>query len=96
MYAFTELQRVMAAEIGVEPGEYMHISDSFHIYGSYFADFEGFLKCIAGREPEDRVYNTDECLPFFLQGCDTLLGEEDMPEDKKALVEKRKAELMSS
>ncbi len=96
MYAFTELQRVMAAEIGVDPGEYMHIADSFHIYGSYFADFEGFQKCIAGRAPEDRVYNTDECLPFFLQGCDTLLGEEDMPADKKALVEKRKAELMSS
>ena len=96
MYAFTELQRVMAAEIGVEPGEYMHIADSFHVYGSYFADFEGFLKCIASREPEDRVYNTDECLPFFLQGCDTLLGEEDMPAEKRALVEKRKAELMSS
>jgi len=96
MYAFTELQRVMAAEIGVEPGQYMHIADSFHIYGSYFADFEGFLKCIEGRAPEDRVYNTDECLPFFLQGCDTLLGEEDMPADKKALVEKRKSELMSS
>ncbi len=96
MYAFTELQRVMAAEIGVDPGEYMHIADSFHIYGSYFADFEGFQKCIAGRAPEDRVYNTEECLPFFLQGCDTRLGEEDMPADKKALVEKRKAELMSS
>ena len=96
MYAFTELQRVMAAEIGVAPGEYMHIADSFHIYGSYFEDFEGFRKCIANREPEDRVYNTEECLPFFLQGCDTLLGEEDMPEEKKALVEKRKAELMAS
>jgi thymidylate synthase len=96
MYAFTELQRVMAAEIGVQPGEYMHIADSFHIYGSYFADFEGFLKCVSNREPEDRVYNTDECIPFFLQGCDTLLGEEDMPEEKKALVEKRKTELMSS
>ena len=96
MYAFTELQRVMSAEIGVEPGEYMHIADSFHIYGSYFADFEGFLKCVSNRDPEDRVYNTDECLPFFLQGCDTLLCEEDMPADKKDLVEKRKSELMSS
>jgi len=96
MYAFSELQRVMAAEIGVEPGEYIHIADSFHIYGSYFDDFEGFLKCVKNREPEDRVYNTDECLPFFLQGCDTLLGEEDMPEDKKAIIEKRKTELMNS
>ncbi|MDP6543156.1 MAG: thymidylate synthase [Phycisphaerae bacterium] len=96
MYAFTELQRVMAAEIGVQPGQYMHIADSFHIYGSYFGEFEGFLKCVSNRSPDERVYNTEECLPFFLQGCDTLLGEEDMPDEKKALVEKRKAELLAS
>ncbi|MCP4375955.1 MAG: hypothetical protein GY794_07250 [bacterium] len=96
MYAFTELQRVVAAEIGVEPGEYMHIADSFHIYGSYFADFEGFLKCVSGRSEEDRVYDTIVGVPFFLEGCNTLLGEDDMPADKKALVEKRKQELLSS
>ena len=96
MYAFTELQRVLAGEIGVEPGEYMHIADSFHIYGSYFAEFEGFLKCVAGREPEDRVYDTIVGLPFFIEGCDTLLAEEDMPADKKALVEQRKADLLAS
>ncbi len=93
MFAFTELQAIMAAEIGVEPGEYMHIADSFHIYGSYFEDFEGFLKTVASRSEEERVYTTDFAKVFFIDGCDTLLAEEDMPADKKALVEKRKAEL---
>ena len=96
MYAFTELQRIVAAEIGVQPGEYMHIADSFHIYGSYFGEFEGFLKCVSNRSDEDRVYDTIVGVPFFIEGCDTLLAEEDMPAEKKALVEKRKAELLAS
>ncbi len=93
MYAFTELQRMAAAEIGVEPGEYMHIADSFHIYGSYFDEFEGFLQTVKSRSAEQRVYTTDFAAPFFIDGCDALLAEEDMPADKKALVEQRKAEL---
>ena len=93
MYALTELQREMAARIGVEPGEYMHVADSFHIYGSYFEEFEGFLRSIASRSPQDRVYTTDFARPFFVDGCNALLAEDDMPPDKKALVEKRKAEL---
>jgi len=96
MYALTELQRAVAAEIGVQPGEYMHIADSFHIYGSYFDEFEGFLKCVSNRSAEDRVYDTVVGLPFFIEGCDTLLEEDDMPADKKALVEKRKNELLAS
>jgi len=35
-------------------------------------------------------------LPFFIEGCDTLLGEDDMPAEKKTLVEQRKAELLAS
>ncbi len=93
MYAFTELQRSVAELIGVEPGEYMHIADSFHIYGSYFSEFEGFLKSVETRSPEDRVYTTDFARDFFIEGCDTLLAEDDMPPDKKAIIEKRKAEL---
>jgi len=95
MYAFTELQRQLAADIGVAPGEYMHIADSFHIYGSYFAEFEGFLKTVEKRGEDQRVYTTDFARPFFIDGCDALLAEADMPADKKALVEKRKADLES-
>ncbi len=93
MYAFTEIQRIAAEAIGVGLGEYMHISDSFHIYGSYFEDFEGFLKTVESRPPEDRVYTTDFAKDFFIEGCDVLLAEDDMPADKRAIVEKRKAEL---
>ena len=96
MYGFTELQAMVAAELGIEPGEYMHIADSFHIYGSYFAEFEGFLKSVASRSPDQRVYTTDFARDFFIDGCDALLAEPDMPADKKALAEKRKAELVSS
>jgi thymidylate synthase len=94
MYAFTELQAAMAAEIGVEPGEYIHIADSFHIYGSYFADFEGFLKTAASKTLEDKTFRTGFAREFCVDGCDALLAEADMPEARKALVRKRKQELV--
>ena len=94
MFAFTELQRMVAQSVGVEPGEYMHIADSFHIYGSYFEDFEGFLKTVESRSPDQRVYTTEFAKDFFVDGCNVLLGEDDMPAEKKALVEARKAELV--
>lgn len=93
MYGFSELQREMARQIGVEPGEYMHIADSFHIYGSYFSEFEGFLKMAKSRSIEDRVYTSDFAREVFIDGCNTLLAENDMPPEKKALVQKRKEEL---
>jgi len=93
MFAFTELQRELAEEIGVAPGEYMHIADSFHIYGSYFDEFEGFLKTVESRSEQDRVYTSEFARPFFVDGCDVLLAEDDMPADKKAIVEKRRAKL---
>ena len=95
MFAFTELQKEVAAAVGVAPGEYMHIADSFHIYGSYFDEFEGFLQTVAKRAEDQRVFTTDFARDFFVDGCDALLGETDMPEDKKALVRKRKAELVA-
>jgi len=93
MHAFTELQAAVAGEVGVEPGEYIHIADSFHIYGSYFDEFRGFLQTVEKRDVKDRVYTSDFAREFFVEGCDVLLGEPDMPADKKALVEKRKNEL---
>lgn len=93
MYAFAELQREMAGRIGVGMGEYCHIVDSFHIYGSYFAEFEGFLKLVRNREPKDRVWDTPYGLEMFLEGCDALLAEPDMPEKKKELVRARRAAL---
>ncbi len=93
MFAFSELQLQVAKAVGVEPGEYIHISDSFHIYGRYFDEFEGFLKMVKGRSFEQNVFDTDFANSFFVDGCKSLLGEEDMPPEKKALVEKRMREL---
>lgn len=93
MHAFTELQRAMAGEIGVAPGQYVHIADSFHIYGSYFQEFEGFLHTVASRPLEQRLYTSEFARDSFLEGCDSLLAEADMPEDRKALVRARRAEL---
>jgi thymidylate synthase len=94
MYAFTELQREMAAQLGVEPGEYMHIADSFHIYGSYFGEFEGFLKMTSSRKPEERTYTTAFARDMFVEGCDILLAEKDLPAEKKAIVLRRKEYLL--
>ncbi len=93
MHAFTELQATVAEAIGVQPGEYIHMVDSFHIYGSYFDEFEGFLNSVASRTEEQRVYTSGFARDFFIEGCDALLGEDDMPDDKKALVAARRQEL---
>jgi len=64
MYAFTDLQRHVAervsAELGrpIRVGQYNHIVDSFHIYGSYFEDFKGFLQTVESRSFEQRTYRT--------------------------------------
>jgi thymidylate synthase len=93
MYAFIELQAEVARSVGVKVGAYCHIVDSFHIYGSYFDEFEGFLAMIAKRSPEERVWSSGYALPMFVEGCNTLLGEEGMPADKKAKVQERKQQL---
>jgi thymidylate synthase len=64
MYAFTDLQRAVAErltqELGreISVGQYTHIADSFHIYGSYFDEFEAFLKTLEMRTFEQRVFAT--------------------------------------
>jgi len=95
LYAFTELQAWVAQQLGVFPGEYIHMADSFHIYGSYFDEFEGFINTVTERPVEDRVYTSDFATEFFVDGCDVLLKEDDMPEDKRQLVLARKEELLN-
>jgi thymidylate synthase len=71
MYAFTELQRRIAGRLSerlgkeIVPGQYNHIADSFHIYGSYFADFRGFLETLRTRTFEQRTYTTQQMAPLF-------------------------------
>ena len=93
MYVFTELQHQIAGQLGIEPGHYIHVADSFHIYGGYFEQFQGFLKTVETRNEADRVYTTEFAREFFIDGCNALLAEDDMPPDKRAIIEKRKMEL---
>jgi thymidylate synthase len=94
MYAFTELQGEVAREVGVEPGEYVHVADSFHIYGSYFAEFEGFLRLLEKRP--DRYYTTAFARPMFEDGARRVLAEADLPAEARSAMENRLAELGSA
>lgn len=71
MFAFTDLQRHVAERISekcgrqIRVGQYNHIVDSFHIYGSYFSDFEGFLRSVETRSWEGRTYRTEDVQVLF-------------------------------
>ena len=93
MYAFTELQRHVADQIGVACGEYVHVADSFHIYGSYFDAFEGFLQIVSQRSRKELCYDSDFAAEFLADGVRELLDEPDMPQDKQAILQQRLAEL---
>ena len=95
MHALVELQAYVANRLGVLVGEYIHLANSFHIYGSYFDEFKGFLETIKNRTFEQRVWDSSYATEFFIDGCNQLLAEEDMPEGKKRLVEQRKRYLES-
>jgi len=66
MYAFTDLQREIAAEVSarlgrtIRPTQYAHIADSFHIYGEDFEDFARFLETLKKRSFEERTWKTSE------------------------------------
>lgn len=67
LYAIIDLQRLIAEEISeksgkrVVPGRHVDISDSFHIYGSYFDDFQRrFLTLLEKRSFEERVWRTED------------------------------------
>lgn len=91
--AITDLQKEIADRLGVGVGGCLWFADSMHIYGSYFQEIEGFLNNIAQREFSQRVWNTQDCIEFFVDGCDELLAEPNMPSDKKQKVQDRKAYL---
>jgi len=67
IYALTDLQRIMAQRISersgmeIEVGRYVDISDSYHIYGFYFEEFENhFLKLVKKRSFDKRTWRSDD------------------------------------
>jgi thymidylate synthase len=78
MYAFTDLQRVIAERVSerlgrrIRPGQYAHLADSFHIYGEDFADFERFLETLKKRTFEARTWRTEEVAAIIAEAEDQI------------------------
>lgn len=64
VYALTDLQRIIAEAVArnigrpVQVGRYVDISDSLHIYGSYFADVEVEVEKMRQSPFEDRSWES--------------------------------------
>ena len=72
MFAFIMLQKRMAEQLSqklmeeIRIGQYTHMADSFHIYGSDLLQFEKlFLLSVNNRTFEQRTYTIEFCQPFF-------------------------------
>lgn len=83
IWALTDLQSLIARRLGEKLGEelsvgrYVDITDSYHIYGSYFEDFEQrFLKSLRERSFEERTWTSDFAQDFFEMGRQELAQEE--------------------
>ena len=82
-FALTDLQRMIAKRIGdnigkhIKVGRYADITDSFHIYGSYFENFKGFLNSIKNRTFEQRTWNSEFAAPMFEEGKERLRREKE-------------------
>ena len=80
MFAFVQLQKKIAAQISeltdktVKLGRYVHQADSYHVYGSYFEEFQGrFLKAIKERSFEDRTYCYEDMKPIMDEAIPAIL-----------------------
>ena len=81
MFAIIQLQQKIAARIHelsgrtVKLGRYVHEADSYHLYGSYFKEFEErFLRALRTRSFEERTFRyedvkfmMDEAIPGILE-----------------------------
>lgn len=65
VYALTDLQRIMADRISVKMGKevtvgrYTDISDSLHLYGSYFSEIKLEIYKMVEQDISNRVWTTD-------------------------------------
>ena len=71
IFALTDLQRAVAdgvsekINIPVRVGRYVDMADSYHIYGSYFDQFKGFLNTLDKKTFEERTFSSSFAEPFF-------------------------------
>ena len=83
VFALTDLQRAIAVRLAaksgrsVRVGRYADLVDSFHIYGSYFNEFEGFLKMVEKRSFEERTWPSTYAEPMFEEARERLRQEKE-------------------
>ena len=71
IFALTSLQSMVAETLTKQTGEkigvgrYVDITDSFHIYGSYYKEFENFLQTVKKRPFGERTWNSEFAESFF-------------------------------
>lgn len=82
IYTFTELQKRIAKQLRVEVGQYFHVANSYHIYGSYLLELEGFIANLNKRTFEERTYRTDD--PLIIE-----LFEEARATIKNSIIEEK-------
>ena len=73
MFAFTELQRVLAERLGVGVGPYIDISFSYHIYEYDFEEVQRFLNTLKKkRERGEKIYMTTQEMMKLVQKHEKL------------------------
>ena len=81
IFALTDLQRFIAEKVSarlgrrIEVGRYVDITDSFHIYVSYYEELKGFLDIVEKRDFESRVWESSFAEPFFQDARKRLAAE---------------------
>ena len=71
IFALTDLQRSVAEEVAkkinipVKTGRYVDMTDSYHIYGSYFEQFKGFLNTLDKKTFKERTFSSSFAELFF-------------------------------
>lgn len=60
MYAFTELQKYIANQLGISVGHYIHVADSYHVYERDWKWFNTFVEQIKSGESRKRWRTTQE------------------------------------
>ena len=80
MFALVQLQKKIAARVSelsgreVAVGRYCHMADSYHIYGSYFREFEGrFLGALQKRTFEQRTMRYEDIKDMMEEARPMLL-----------------------
>ena len=94
MFALVQLQKLIASKISDrlgrpgQPGRYVHMADSYHIYGSYFKEFEErVILGLQRRSFEERTFRYEDMRDIMEEARPAIMKK---VEDMTATVNARK------